>query len=122
MTIEVRGQEFKIDFVNNFCREQYQQMLEAAEELTEIPERIAAVDGVDVAAAKAEFRKLRAEQKELVQRIGALREEILRELVETNGYDYDRNWWLHKTDTNDINRFVVECIRKDLKDEGSKKK
>lgn len=122
MTLTVRGSDFKIDFVNNYCREKYQAMLEAADELTEIPDRIKEVDEQDIGAAKARFRALRLEQKDLVQKIGSIRQELLTELLVTNGHEFDAHWWLHKTDVDDINRFVVDCIRKDLRDDTPKKK
>jgi hypothetical protein len=115
MTITVRDRDFKIDFVNNFCREQYQTMLETAEELTELP------DEVRDAAGRDEIKALQAKRKKLVNQIGVVRETILKELLETNGHEYDRNWWLHKTDVDDVNRFVVDSLRKDLKGNVSKK-
>lgn len=116
MTVTIRNRDFEITFVNNYCREKYQEMLETAEDLADLPDQLAE------AKTRAQGKELRKQQKALVQKIGAIREEIMKELLTTNGHEYDAHWWLHSTDIDDINEFVVACLHKDLKASGSKKK
>ena len=117
MRFEVRSEVFEITFVNNYVREEYQKMLDVVDELTELPSKMQ-----EAANDKALIKELRKNQKDYIHQIGDLRREILVEILTTNGYEYDERFWMRKTDVDDINNFVLDCIRKDVKASESKKK
>lgn len=122
MTFDVRGKSFEITFVNNYVREQYNEMLLVTEDLAATPDEVAELPTDDSQPSRKKRRESRLRRRELVRRISDLREDMLRELLETNGYDYDRGWWMHKTDAEDINEFVFSCNQKDVQSTPSKKK
>ena len=41
---------------------------------------------------------------------------IIRIICETNGYDFDEQWWLTNAEQADLQWFIVETIRKDVSD------
>jgi hypothetical protein len=121
MLIGVRDKEFDITFVNNYCREQYQSMLDSVDELTELPEELDALaenDKLEEREKLAAIRSIRKRQRELVKRIAATRETIVRELLETNDHSYDAKWWSRKTDADDMNNFALTALQKDVKGGG----
>lgn len=126
MTFNIRDKEFKISFVNNYIREQYTEMLNLADELADLPDVVDEIvedDTKNKMQKRRELRDLKKEQRRLVREIAEIRDDMLNELLTTNGYDYEREWWKRKTDVNDINRFVLDSIQKDVNaDEASKKK
>jgi len=82
-----------------------------------------AIDAGDRDEFRAAARELKRRQRRLVRQIAEIREAMLKELLETNGIDYDEHWWKHGTDVNDINEFVFSAINKDVsKDAPSSKK
>ena len=42
-------------------------------------------------------------------------------LLEKNGYEYDRQWWIDNGDPSDYQSFIVACINKDVPAGGVKK-
>lgn len=124
MTLQVRDKEFDITFVNNYVREQYQEILSLSDEISELPDQIEELEKQDLSKSelKKELKKVNKKRTELIKDIAAVREDIVRELLETNGYEYDVSWWAHKTDANDINDFMLDCIMKDVSGGGTKKK
>lgn len=125
MLVGVRDKEWEIGFVNNYCREQYQCMLEAVDELTELPDRVDAITDDESLESKEKLSRIRALQKEqrgLVRRIATIRADIVRELLETNGHEFDEKWWMRKTDADDMNTFTLTCLQKDVKENRPLKK
>jgi mevalonate kinase len=43
-------------------------------------------------------------------------------LLEKNGYEYDREWWIENADVSDYQNFIVACINKDVPAAGGVKK
>ncbi len=125
MDFKVRDRTFKINFVNNYCREQYQAMLDTVDDLADLPleiEEITEDKKLSDKEAISKLRDIKKRKRELVKQTVDIREDIMTELLTTNNYEYDRNWWLRKTTANDINDFVLGCLQKDLTGKGSKKK
>lgn len=121
MLFGVRDQEFDITFVNNYCREQYQHMLELVDELSDMPDEADSITenkDLDRRAQLAAVRDLQKRQRALVREIAQTREAIVREILETNGYQYDERWWSRKTDADDMNTFALGCLQKDVKSGG----
>jgi hypothetical protein len=48
-------------------------------------------------------------------------DKILGKLLETNGYDYDAEWWADNADYDDIMRFIIGAIQKDTQNDDKKK-
>jgi hypothetical protein len=42
-------------------------------------------------------------------------------LLEKNGYEYDREWWIENADVSDYQNFIAACINKDVPSNGVKK-
>lgn len=110
MEIDIRGRVFKIEFVNNYCHEKYSEMVKLAFDLSDRENEIKAAGELqDARTAIDRMKEILTAPKKLVE----LRNEILLELLETNGYEYDKNFWERKTSPNDINELVAEAIEKD---------
>jgi len=52
--------------------------------------------------------------KEKSQELAELRDEIIRELLESNNLDYKAEWWDRNTAPEDINDFLLTCLNKDF--------
>lgn len=125
MLFGVRDKEFDITFVNNFCREEYQRMLDLVDELTDLPtavDEVADSNKLNEREKAAAMRALRQKQRTLVREIARARETIVRELLETNGYEFEERWWSRHTDADDMNTFALGCLRKDVKGGAAPKK
>ena len=51
----------------------------------------------------------------------ALMRECMKDLLESNGYEYDEKWLESKLDLMGMQEFVVACLAKDIKMEAKKK-
>lgn len=125
MTFTVRDKQFDVTFVNNWTREAYQQMLEATDDLVGLPDEadeIGENGKLDPRERVKAIREIQKRQRALVRKIAELRTAMVRELLETNGYEYDEKWWSRKTDADDMNDFALGCLQKDVKREGDPKK
>jgi len=129
MILIVREKEFDIKLVNNFVHEQYTKMVEESGELQCVPDSIAEaeeeykekIETVDKEQQKALKKEYRDKVKAINSRVSVLvknlidtRQDIIKELLESNDYEYDVQWWLRKTDTEDCNDFMNACIKKDF--------
>ncbi|MDA3939823.1 MAG: hypothetical protein PF693_11000 [Spirochaetia bacterium] len=125
MDFNVREQKFKITFVNNYCRERYQDLLDSVDDLADLPGEIDDISNDKSLLDKekiAKYKDIKKSKRELVKATVEIRKDILVEILETNNYKYDSTWWLRKTSADDINTFVLDCLQKDLKGNSSKKK
>lgn len=124
MELVVRDKTFNINFVNNYVREQYQKILELSDEISYLPVEIDEIGEKELSKKEFNKRIREVEHKRtcIIKSISETRDSILKELLETNGCEYDEKWWKHKTDVNDINDFVLSCITKDVSDGTAKKK
>ena len=123
MIIEVRDREFKVTFVNNYVRDLYNEMLIDVDDLTALPDEIEEIAKIeDRKERKAQVKDVTQRQRKLIRKISETRLDMLKELLSTNGLDYDEHWWRHSTDVDDINQFVFSCIQKDVSEGGASKK
>jgi hypothetical protein len=127
MDFEIRGQTFKIDFVSNYVIEQYQEVESLAFQLTDLITEVEKLgekfsDNPDEKEVWKEAQKIQRRRADIEAQIIPIRREIIKEIIETNGMEYDEKFWTRKTSPNDINEFILSCVRKDLNDKGSKKK
>lgn len=124
MQLDVRDKSFDITFVNNWCREQYQEMLCIVDEITTIPAQYEEIRNSEKSGKQQleEMKALNTRQHELTRKVSEIRFAIIRELMETNGYEFDERWWKRKTDVDDLNDFMLSCMQKDVKGGSTKKK
>lgn len=124
MQIDVRDKSFDITFVNNWCREKYQEMLEYIDEISELPAKYDEIKDADKdkSVKLKELKELNTHQHDLTRLITQVRTDIIKELLDTNGYEYDEKFWKRKTDVDDLNDFMLTCMQKDLSKSTSKKK
>jgi len=121
MTFDIRGKQFAIDFVSNYCHLKYSELIDLSVKIgddSEI-ERAKALPPEEGVMVLKDVIKTR---REMSRTITAIRSEILRELLETNSIAYDESWWMHKTSADDINEIVVESIKKDTANVRASKK
>ena len=125
MKLQVRDKEFDITFVNNYVREKYQELVELTEDLQAVINDFRdwlKDESLEKKELKEEERRVNKERRELINSVGVLRDDIIREVLETNDYEYDKKWWLHKTTASDTNTFMLDCILKDVEDKNQSKK
>lgn len=129
MQIVVRDNIFEIDLVNNWVREKYDDMLGLVSDLTGIGDEvdllIKEAEGKTLIEQKEIGLKIKEKSKELrtvKKEIGTLRNDIIRELIESNELKYDLNFWDRKCDVDDINNFMLTALRKDVAQGGTSKK
>lgn len=119
MRVEVRGKQFEIELVNNYVHEQYSKLADASFEIVRLPSEARELQPGEM---KSGIKKLNGRMAELKKVISDTRKDILRELLESNGYQIDLEWWKRKTDPDDINNFIIGCIKKDSDGKKEKKK
>jgi len=123
MIFDIRGETFDITFVNNYVRERYNEMLQLVDELSDLPEQAEDITKEDTSEMRRGFRDLKKKQRGLVREITEIRSDMLNEILTTNGREYNAEWWRRKTDVDDVNNFVFDCIQKDItKDTPTSKK
>jgi len=123
MIFDIRGETFDIKFVNNYVRERYNEMLQLVDELSDLPEQAEDITKEDTSEMRRGFRDLKKKQRGLVREITEIRSDMLNEILTTNGREYNAEWWRRKTDVDDVNNFVFDCIQKDItKDTPTSKK
>ena len=112
MLFEIRGREFKIDFVNNWVTRRYGEMTQLSYDLADL---VSESDITNLKEARIKMNKIKDE-------IVGIREEMLEELLTTNGYEYDKEWWDRKAGPDDVNKLVVESIRGEVPETKPSKK
>lgn len=124
MVLTVRGKEFKIDFVSNYVHEKYTEMVYLSCELSDSKKyaEIVEIAKTDSDKSKVMLRELEETRRKMSKEITDLRREIIFELLDSNGLTYDATWWQKRTSPDDLNDFVITCIRKDLTDSKPSKK
>lgn len=124
MVYAVRGKSFKIDFVSNYVHEKYQELVGLTYSLIDNTnlDEILELGKTDKKQANALIKEVEGKRKTLANDIIEIRREIIKELVESNGIAYDAQWWLKRTAPDDINEFMMNCIKQDLQDVKESKK
>lgn len=136
MELTIRKQTWKIDLVNNCVHELYREMSEACTEIAyiskdlgdkkEIVESLKTTEAIRAWTEDNNQKCTEATEKlqRLSRRVYALKYEIVQEVLESNEHVYDEKWWKRKTTPEDMNDFILFCIRKDHKGDSktSKKK
>ena len=116
MILTVRGKDFAIDFVSNYVHERYSELTALAIDIQETKDLStveAALKDGDAKKAREAARELDKRRGEIIQRIVSIREDILKELLDGNGIEFDAEWWSRKTAVDDVNDFIYESVMKD---------
>jgi hypothetical protein len=98
--LSINGEQFSIRFVSVFARKRAGDLFRAIDRIT---------SGEEMTEEKA---------REAI----TAREECMVNLLESNGYTYDIDWWEKHTGYEDQNEFIYVCLMKDLDTKGGKKK
>lgn len=116
MELIVRGKTFRIDFVSNYVHEKYSELTELSYDLVKQTDtrEVQELMSTDMEKAKELSNTLEENRKKYTKELILLRREIIREIIESNNIEYDEAWWTKKTSPDDINTFMLDCIRKDL--------
>ena len=113
MDVKVRDKTFTISFVNNWSVRQYGVLTDLLYELTDTVDEFE--HKINSAPSSKDVRMLlregREKQRNLKNKIADLRDSIVKEILETNNYEYDVKWWMHKATLDDMNDFMLNCIR-----------
>ena len=119
MIIEVRGKTFGIDLVNNYVTEKYSEMSSLAFDAIKLKHKME--DEKDT-LTKADIDEIGIQADKIQKDVFFLRWDILQELLESNDITYDENWWKKRTSVEDVNDFILDCIKKDRTDKEGKSK
>ena len=116
-----KEQSFKLDFVSNYCHLKYGELVDLSFTLSDTIEEARKEALLDIRKpfARTEYVK---KNRELETKIKSLREEILRELLETNDYTYDAGWWMHNATPAEVNAIVTETVRGEIENTKAIKK
>lgn len=122
LKLDVRGRSFKIDLVSNWVRRRYAEMVEASTRMQELSGEIAGIieelgkvtEPDQFASIQERADKARAEINERKNEVLEARQEVIEELLESNGLKYDGDWWDKKTGPEDVNDFLLACLNKDF--------
>ncbi len=102
--IAVVDQVYKISFVSVYARKLAAEFQEALTKLINIQQ-----------AEEAERERLLDElDKDELTRQANTRDEIIQVILESNGYEYDQDWWERNTSYGDQNEFIQFCMMKDV--------
>ncbi len=127
--LEVRGKVFNIELINNYVSKKYSEefwpLIEELGRLTssEIEENATKAfygkKGAELKKAIKEqtdiFNEIKRDTKVNSKEICAMREELIQELLESNEIEYDSKWWNRKTSADDMNDFLLTCMKPDYK-------
>jgi hypothetical protein len=88
-----------------------------------------AIDKLKAEMADMTLDEFRARNEEITKDAEEMAEEmlcqlygVLQRILEKNGYEFSRAWWEDNADLDDIGLFIYNAIKKDDKQESSKKK
>ncbi len=105
ITIQVADKQFVIGFVSIYARKR-------AADFQEAVARLLAIQSIeDEEKRKSELNKL--VEADLLAKV-EVREEVIKTILESNGYEFDADWWDRNTSYADQNEFIQLCMMKDL--------
>jgi hypothetical protein len=123
--IEIGDKTYKISRVVNGVRIRWIALLEEWIEYLEKSERLI---GLQQEAEKEEKKEATEQIRTLTVEIEEWNKqkiertlECIRLLLEKNGYEFDRQWWLDNCDDMDYRYFIEEAMKKDAPAGGQKK-
>ena len=111
--ILVSDKTFTIGFVSVFARRSAVEYQSAVSELLQIQsikddeEREKKISGLSIEDLEHKIK---------------LRDDVIENILISNGYDYDSDWWDKWTSYSDQNEFIQICLMKDMVQEKKKEK
>ena len=130
LDLEVADRTFRIVRVVTGVRQLYGELLsDSGRYLGRVAELQAAFEEVQ-SAGEEEQEKLAEQMEKLTREVDEfsvrkmdLIMRCLELLLEKNGYEFSREWWIDNTDEQDMRAFIIEALNKDVAPgAGSKKK
>lgn len=124
MVLTVRGKEFKIDFVSNEIHELYGEIRRIAFETSARikSEEVLKVNETDPVKAGDMIREFEILRMKNVSELIQLRYKAIKEIITSNGLDFDESWWKKKTTPEDLTDFLFDCVMKDISNDNQSKK
>ena len=110
--IWISGQTYTISFVSVFARKSAVEFQQAISQLIQIQST------EDIEERNKKLDQLSVED---LSRKVELRNDIIENILVSNGYEYDADWWEKNTSYEDQNEFIKFCLMKDVMDDGKKK-
>jgi hypothetical protein len=107
MKLTVRDKTFKIELVNNYVHELYSELVNLAVDLSDHMADTTQIKD------RATYKEMKIQYRALAKESVKTRDDIVKELLESNGIEYDEKWWKRRVGVNDINDFMLTCIQKD---------
>lgn len=109
---KVKEAEFKIGFVSNWVTRELKELTEDAFKVRN--------EAQALASGEKQFKDANNELFQKAENLLDRKYELVKELLESNGYEFDLKFWDRKTDPEAVNTFLFTAVHKDL--QGSKKK
>lgn len=132
MIVKVRKKEFNIELVSNYVNKLYTELTEASYNLSELSyalrdsaekrqKDLKGIKDLDkIKELNAEFNDevldYNSQLKEQTSIVTSKRWLIIKELIESNDYDFENDWWDRRTSVEDLNNFMLECLGNDQKE------
>lgn len=138
LELKVRNQTYRIDLVSMYVLEKYDEMQADAVKLTEaqikqnilnselsgyvsdlkqivkIPDETALEElKKKIEIVKSQVEKCAKSITEISRELFEKRKEIVKEILESNDYEYDDAFWHRRTSPEDMNEFLLCCVNKD---------
>lgn len=109
---KTQEETFKISFVSNWATNEFKEITEDSIEIHK-----------EYLALKSNEKTFDGSSSDIFNRGQNLLErkyELLKDILESNGHEFNAKFWDRKTDPDTVNKFIMQAIHKDL--QGSKKK
>jgi hypothetical protein len=103
LTIVLGGKEWEIKRTVIAVRDKWNLYLDRADKFQKRVLDIVKQDGATVDQVVQEFTEWKAD----------FIEGLVKQILESNGYDYDGDWWANNASYDDIVRFIYEIATKD---------
>jgi hypothetical protein len=103
---------FSISFVSNWATREFEALTRDSLAIWQ-----------EANALRTGNKKIEDANNEILERAESLLQrkyDLVQDIIESNGYEFDLKWWDRRTDPNAVNAFLRDCVQKDTAD--SKKK
>jgi hypothetical protein len=122
VTLNIQDKTFNINFTSNYVVHAWNEQSKEISRVNSMVKELSDIQGkiesgtVTIAQATKRIEEI----TEAVNEIGsaeffARRLDIVAEILITNAYEFDREWWERRTEPSDVITFIVSSISKDVK-------
>jgi hypothetical protein len=117
ISIEVAGQTFVIRRVVTGVRQRWGEFMQlqgqALQMVDDLKQKIDKAGGTETEALKKEIDSMNGLAEKIAKARESAEEDCLQLILEKNGYEFNRNWWIDETDSVDRQSCIIEAINKD---------